>query len=102
MENILPTINLLLALVAFILLTVAIHKNNKLIDKFKDENSDLRFDNEELSLQLDNAERRVVKYAIKIKTIEDIITNNNKKNEYDTITLAQIKKELFANNKQDK
>ncbi len=102
MENILSLINLILALVAFILIAIAIYKNNKLINKFENENSDLRFDNEELSLQLDNAEKRVVNYARKIKSIEDIIINNNKKNEYDTITLAQIKKELFHDGNQDK
>lgn len=102
MENILLLVTSILALVGFILITIGIYESNRLINKFKDENRELRFDNEELSYQLNYSEKRVVNYARKIKTIEDIIIKNNKKNEYDTITLAEIKKELFIDTNQDK
>lgn len=92
----------ILLLVSFILVVISVILTNKLINKFREENKDLRFDNEELNLQLDNAERRVVKYAKKIKRIEDIIIKAQKENEFAVITLQNIKKELFSDANQDK
>lgn len=92
----------ILLLVSFILVVISVILTNKLINKFREENKDLRFDNEELNLQLDNAERRVVKYARRIKKIEDIIIKAQKENEFAVITLQNIKKELFSDANQDK
>lgn len=91
----------ILLLVSFILVVISVILTNKLINKFREENKDLRFDNEELNLQLNNAERRVVKYARKIKKIEDIIKLDESKNEFAVITLQNIKKELFSDANQD-
>lgn len=92
----------ILTLISFILILISIILTNKLINQFKDENKDLRFENEELNLQLNNAERRVVKYARKIKRIEDIIKLDESKNEFAVITLQNIKKELFTDTNQEK
>lgn len=92
----------ILTLISFILILISIILINKLINQFKDENKDLRFENEELNLQLNNAERRVVKYARKIKKIEDIIIEAQKENEFAVITLQNIKKELFTDANQEK
>lgn len=85
----------ILSLINLILIVVKIISTNKLITDFKEENK-------ELSLQLDNSEKRVVEHSRKIKAIEDIIVHNEKNNEFDTITLKQIKKELFASTTQAK
>ncbi len=92
----------ILTLISSILILISIILINKLINQFKDENKDLRFENEELNLQLNNAERRVVKYARKIKKIEDIIIEAQKENEFAVITLQNIKKELFTDANQEK
>lgn len=92
----------ILTLISFVLILISVILTNKLINQFKDENKDLRFENEELNLQLNNAERRVVKYARKIKRIEDIIKLDESKNEFAVITLQNIKKELFTDTNQEK
>ncbi len=92
----------ILLLVSFILVVISVILTNKLINKFREENKDLRFDNEELNLQLDNAERRVVKYAKKIKRIEDIIKLDKSKNEFAVNTVNSIIKELFTDANQEK
>lgn len=92
----------ILLLVSFILVVISVILTNKLINKFREENKDLRFDNEELNLQLDNAERRVVKYARKIKRIEDIIKLDKSKNEFAVNTVNSIIKELFTDSNQEK
>ena len=92
----------ILLLVSFILVVISVILTNKLINKFREENKDLRFDNEELNLQLDNAERRVVKYAKKIKRIEDIIKLDKSKNEFAVNTVNSIIKELFTDANQVK
>lgn len=92
----------ILLLVSFILVVISVILTNKLINKFREENKDLRFDNEELNLQLDNAERRVVKYARKIKRIEDIIKLDKSKNEFAVNTVNSIIKELFTDANQEK
>lgn len=92
----------ILLLVSFILVVISVILTNKLINKFREENKDLRFDNEELNLQLDNAERRVVKYAKKIKRIEDIIKLDKSKNEFAVNTVNSIIKELFTDSNQEK
>ena len=89
----------ILALISFILIAISIILTNKLINQFKDENKDLRFENEELNLQLNNAERRVVKYARKIKRIEDIIKLDKSKNEFAVNTVNSIIKELIRKEK---
>lgn len=96
------TIIAILSLITLILIVISIILTNKLIDKFREENKDLRFDNEELSLQLDNAERRVVEHARKINKLEDIIIKAEEKNEFAVITLQNIKKELFTDANQEK
>lgn len=92
----------ILLLVSFILVVISVILTNKLINKFREENKDLRFDNEELNLQLDNAERRTVKYARKIKRIEDIIKLDKSKNEFAVNTVNSIIKELFTDANQEK
>ena len=92
----------ILTLISFILILISIILTNKLINQFREENKNLRFENEELNLQLNNAERRVVKYARKIKKIEDIIIEAQKENEFAVITLQNIKKELFTDANQEK
>lgn len=92
----------ILLLVSFILVVISVILTNKLINKFREENKDLRFDNEELNLQLDNAERRTVKYAKKIKRIEDIIKLDKSKNEFAVNTVNSIIKELFTDANQEK
>ena len=92
----------ILTLISFILILISIILTNKLINQFKDENRDLRFENEELNLWLDNAERRTTEYARKIKRIEDISIKAQKENEFAVITLQNIKKELFTDANQNK
>ena len=92
----------ILTLISFILILISIILTNKLINQFKDENRDLRFENEELNLWLDNAERRTTEYARKIKRIEDISIKAQKENEFAVITLQNIKKELFTDGNQVK
>ena len=92
----------ILTLISFILILISIILTNKLINQFREENKNLRFENEELNLQLNNAERRVVKYARKIKKIEDIIIEAQKENEFAVVTLQNIKKELFTDGNQVK
>lgn len=89
----------ILTLISFILILISIILTNKLINQFKEENKDLRFENEELNLQLNNAERRVVKYARKIKKIEDIIKLDKSKNEFAVNTVNSIIKELIRKEK---
>lgn len=78
----------ILTLISFILILFSIILTNKLINQFKEENRDLRFE--------------VVKYARKIKRIEDIIKQDKSKNEFAIITLQNIKKELFTDTNQEK
>ena len=92
----------ILTLISFILVLVSIILTNKLINQFKEENKNLRFENEELNLWLDNAERRTTEYARKIKRIEDITIKAQKENEFAVITLQNIKKELFTDANQEK
>ena len=92
----------ILTLISFILILISIILTNKLINQFKEENKDLRFENEELNLWLDNAERRTTEYARKIKRIEDISIKAQKENEFAVITLQNIKKELFTEGNQVK
>ena len=89
----------ILLLVSFILVVISVILTNKLINQFKEENKDLRFENEELNLQLNNAERRVVKYARRIKKIEDIIKLDKSKNEFAVNTVNSIIKELIRKEK---
>ena len=92
----------ILTLISSILILISIILTNKLINQFKDENKDLRFENEELNLQLNNAERRTTEYARKIKRIEDITIKAQKENEFAVVTLQNIKKELFTDGNQVK
>lgn len=92
----------ILALISFILIAISIILTNKLINQFREENKNLRFENEELNLWLDNAERRTTEYARKIKRIEDISIKAQKENEFAVITLQNIKKELFTEGNQVK
>lgn len=92
----------ILTLISFILVLVSIILTNKLINQFKEENKNLRFENEELNLWLDNAEKRTTEYARKIKRIEDITIKAQKENEFAVITLQNIKKELFTDSNQNK
>lgn len=92
----------ILTLISFILILISIILTNKLINQFKDENKDLRSENEELNLWLDNAERRTTEYARKIKRIEDITIKAQKENEFAVVTLQNIKKELFTDGNQVK
>ena len=92
----------ILTLISFILILISVILTNKLINQFKEENRDLRFENEELNLWLDNAERRTTEYARKIKRIEDISIKAQKENEFAVITLQNIKKELFTDGNQVK
>ena len=92
----------ILTLISFILVLVSIILTNKLINQFKEENKNLRFENEELNLWLDNAERRTTEYSKKIKNVEDIIIKGQKESELAIITLENIKKELFTDSNQNK
>ena len=92
----------ILTLISFILILISIILTNKLINQFREENKNLRFENEELNLWLDNAERRTTEYARKIKRIEDISIKAQKENEFAVITLQNIKKELFTEGNQVK
>lgn len=92
----------ILTLISFILILISIILTNKLINQFKEENKDLRFENEELNLWLDNAEKRVTEYSKKIKNVEDIIIKGQKESELAIITLENIKKELFTDANQEK
>ena len=92
----------ILTLISFILILISIILTNKLINQFKEENKNLRFENEELNLWLDNAERRTTEYARKKKRIEDISIKAQKENEFAVITLQNIKKELFTDTNQEK
>ena len=92
----------ILTLISFILILISIILTNKLINQFREENKNLRFENEELNLWLDNAERRTTEYARKIKRIEDISIKAQKENEFAVITLQNIKKELFTDGNQVK
>lgn len=92
----------ILTLISFILILISIILTNKLINQFKEENKDLRFENEELNLWLDNAEKRVAEYSKKIKNVEDIIIKGQKESELAIITLENIKKELFTDSNQNK
>ena len=92
----------ILTLISFILILISIILTNKLINQFKEENKDLRFENEELNLWLDNAERRTTEYARKIKRIEDIVKLDKSKNEFAVNTVNSIIKELFTDGNQVK
>lgn len=92
----------ILTLISSILILISIILTNKLINQFREENKNLRFENEELNLWLDNAERRTTEYARKIKRIEDISIKAQKENEFAVITLQNIKKELFTDTNQEK
>lgn len=92
----------ILTLISFILILISIILTNKLINQFREENKNLRFENEELNLWLDNAERRTTEYARKIKRIEDITIKAQKENEFAVVTLQNIKKELFTDGNQVK
>ena len=92
----------ILTLISFILILISIILTNKLINQFKEENKDLRFENEELNLWLDNEEKRVTEYSKKIKNVEDIIIKGQKESELAIITLENIKKELFTDANQNK
>lgn len=92
----------ILTLISSILILISIILTNKLINQFREENKNLRFENEELNLWLDNAERRTTEYARKIKRIEDISIKAQKENEFAVITLQNIKKELFTDGNQVK
>lgn len=89
----------ILTLISFILILVSIILTNKLINQFREENKNLRFENEELNLWLDNAERRTTEYARKIKRIEDIIKLDKSKNEFAVNTVNSIIKELIRKEK---
>ena len=89
----------ILTLISFILILVSIILTNKLINQFREENKSLRFENEELNLWLDNAERRTTEYARKIKRIEDIIKLDKSKNEFAVNTVNSIIKELIRKEK---
>lgn len=89
----------ILTLISFILILISIILTNKLINQFKEENKDLRFENEELNLWLDNAERRTTEYARKIKRIEDIVKLDKSKNEFAVNTVNSIIKELIRKEK---
>lgn len=73
-------------------------EDNELLNQIheeKQQNRDLRED-------LDNAELRATEFARKIKAVEDIIVKGKNTNEFDTIILSKIKKELFSETNQDK
>lgn len=75
-----------------------IEQNEELINKQEKlikENSELR----EIRL---NAEVRATQFARKIRTIEKILAEGKKSNEFDTVILAEIKKELFSDGNQAK
>lgn len=67
------------------------NKQEKLIQ----ENSELK------EIKIDT-EIRTTQFARKIRTIETIILEGIKKNEFDTVILAKIKKELFSDGNQVK
>ena len=92
----------ILTLISSILILISIILTNKLINQFREENKNLRFENEELNLWLDNAERRTTEYARKIKRIEDIIKLDKSKNEFAVNTVNSIIKELFTDGNQEK
>lgn len=79
-------------LLAFILIAIAFILDNKLINKYAHENKKLNLKNEELRLQLDYAEKREIKYLKKLKSVEHIIAQADKSNEFAIVTLQNIKK----------
>lgn len=89
----------ILTLISSILILISIILTNKLINQFREENKNLRFENEELNLWLDNAERRTTEYARKIKRIEDITIKAQKENEFAVNTVNSIIKELIRKEK---
>lgn len=92
---------IILTLIALILTFKLIISNNKLINKFREDSKELRFENEELKIQLDNAEERVVFYARKIRKLENIIIEKEKNNGLNTDAMKEIKKELFTDANQE-
>ena len=92
---------IILTLIALILALKLIISNNKLINKFREDSKELRFENEELKIQLDNAEERVVFYARKIRKLENIIIEKEKNNGLNTDAMKEIKKELFTDANQE-
>jgi len=92
---------IILTLIALILALKLIISNNKLINKFREDSKELRSENEELKIQLDNAEERVVFYARKIRKLENIIIEKEKNNGLNTDAMKEIKKELFTDANQE-
>ncbi len=79
----------MLTIVLIVTIPSLIIVNYKLINLFRKQNKKIKF-------QLNTTQEKVINYAKKLKRIEEIIVEKEKKNEFDTITLMQIKKELFS------
>lgn len=79
----------MLTIVLIVTISSLIIVNYKLINLFRKQNKKIKF-------QLNTTQEKVINYAKKLKRIEEIIVEKEKKNEFDTITLMQIKKELFS------
>ncbi len=98
-------IMIFLSFLALILIIYAIkitkEHNGEILDLY-DENKNLRFENETLKVDLENAEKRTIFYARKMKKIENILTKskNNKENYF--ITIEKLEKELFTDGNQAK
>ena len=88
----------ILSTFALIFVVLGINKAEKTEHALREE----RWNNIDLRDYLDNAEQRATDFARKIKKLEDIILDGNKANEYDTIILSKIKKELFTDANQEK
>lgn len=65
--------------------------DNKEILRLEKENCDLR----KWKFSHSDAERRATTFVRKLKKLEDIIIEDQKKEEFDTVTLSKIKKELL-------
>jgi hypothetical protein len=95
-------ITITLALIALILTLKLIISNNESINKLRQDSRELRFENEELKIQLDNAEKRIVFYARKIRKLENIIIEKEQNNGLNTDAMKEIKRELFTDANQNK
>ncbi|MGN1269387.1 MAG: hypothetical protein ACI4UU_00735 [Clostridia bacterium] len=85
-------LNLSLSLIALILVITTLKRTSNIIDR-------LHIENIELKEVKDNAEQRETYFARKIKAIEDIIIEAERKNEFAVIALQNIKKELVRKEK---
>ena len=95
-------IALILMTVALILTLKAITSTNKLIKLYREDNKNLRNENEELDLKLYNLRKMEFKYLKKITKCKNIIIKKEQNSGLNTDAIREIEKELFADANQDK